>query len=106
VVASHSSSSSNTDEQIENTMTNSFKLLIFIVELSAFCYGLNILYLQIIEPFEEEAKKMQDLLKVKETCDGCGKNFNHQIHDHFGYKSCSVDCDDFLNDVFAEMKYE
>lgn len=37
-------------------------------------------------------------------CDGCGKVFDYPIHDHFGYRSCSVGCDDILSDYIISMQ--
>lgn len=65
-----------------------------------FCYGAKIIYGQITEPFKKLVEP-----PITEGCEGCGNRFNHKLHDHFGYRSCSVACDDFLDEVFEETKY-
>lgn len=33
-------------------------------------------------------------------CDGCGQVFDYPIHDHFCYRSCSIACDEIINDTW------
>lgn len=43
-------------------------------------------------------------LSNKKQCEGCGE-YKCNTHNYYGYNSCSEDCDDFLDDLFLEMKY-
>lgn len=79
--------------------------VVFVIEVILFCIGCHLLYLQITNPFRDEAERQKEKLRVKETCDGCGSIFPHQLHYHYGYKSCSVECDEWLDELFIEMNF-
>lgn len=84
-------------------MTQSLNDFILIAILGFWFFAIKAVYYQITEPFRLQLEKLKDHLNVKEICDGCGETFNHHLHDHFGYRSCSIDCDSFLDEVFVEQ---
>lgn len=71
-------------------------ILKLIYTIVVFLLIAEVLFRKITKPFVR--------LIERECCEGCG-TFNHKLHDHYGYRSCSVECDMFLDEVFEEMQY-
>lgn len=51
--------------------------------------------------FIKQKEQKENLISC---CDGCGSEFNYPIHDHFGYSSCSIECDEILEENIFERE--